>query len=398
MASTPHTVHQTSASAHRFALLDLLRGIAAILVAVFHAPTYLGRWVPARQGYLAVDLFFVLSGFVVAYAYQHRLMHGLRIRDFVAARLIRLYPLFLLGSLFGFTVVVFLIQSSPLQYGGSLLLRQVTATVLFLPYSGSVSPVTNSRLLFPYDVPCWSLACELVANVAFAMLVRRAASWIFAAIAAGSFIAMIMLALPAGNLGGGSDVPTMAIGYARAGYSFFIGVLTYRLFVRGRVRPFGKAASRRMAWGICILAVLALSTPLTRPLIMQTLTVAVFFPAIIYFGALTQLSTTWHKAAAFLGDISYPFYLLHYPVMYLLAIPGAQEHLAPYRRIVAPLLMLGTIAASWLAMRFYDAPIRKRLARYYNAHFTLRANHHPLAAPVGPTSRGKTAEAERDVA
>src|ERR1041385_8149717 len=87
--------------ASRFEALDLLRGLAALAVVAFHVPHIPGTLSLAPRGYLAVDLFFALSGFVLAYAYGAELARGGNIRRFMVQRLIRLYPLYLIALLAG---------------------------------------------------------------------------------------------------------------------------------------------------------------------------------------------------------------------------------------------------------------------------------------------------------
>jgi peptidoglycan/LPS O-acetylase OafA/YrhL len=89
---------------HSFQTLDALRGVAALVVVVHHNhPMF--TWRP-HHGYLAVDLFFVLSGFVLSYAYQDRLDRGWPTIKFLRARLVRLAPLYLLALLFGFFLTI----------------------------------------------------------------------------------------------------------------------------------------------------------------------------------------------------------------------------------------------------------------------------------------------------
>jgi hypothetical protein len=97
-----------SARSHRFHLLDGLRGFAAILVVLYHMPPYLQRWFACPNAFLAVDFFFCLSGFIIAYSYEDRILRGMSFRDFCSSRLIRLYPLYFLGSLFGLISVCIL--------------------------------------------------------------------------------------------------------------------------------------------------------------------------------------------------------------------------------------------------------------------------------------------------
>ena len=142
--------------------LDALRGYAALIVVAFHAGTRTGlSLVPG--GYLAVDLFFVMSGFVIAYSYDHERLQKLGFGGFARVRLIRFYPLYLLGLLLGLVLTVALVRFGN---GPSIALRDVlvafAANALFLP----APPSTLGADMFPLDVPAWSLMLELAINVA----------------------------------------------------------------------------------------------------------------------------------------------------------------------------------------------------------------------------------------
>jgi peptidoglycan/LPS O-acetylase OafA/YrhL len=110
MKTTDQALHVVPSKNHRFLFLDALRGIAALLIVLYHAPKYLGRALPHYSAFLAVDLFFVLSGFVIAFSYENRLLRGLSFRSFVAARLVRLYPVYLLGTVVGFVLLLYILD------------------------------------------------------------------------------------------------------------------------------------------------------------------------------------------------------------------------------------------------------------------------------------------------
>ena len=113
----------------RFHTLDALRGIAAIAVMVYHGGA--NSPVPMPGGYLAADLFFVLSGFVLAHGYEAKLLDSLPLKTFVIARLRRIYPVFWLGALLGCVVL-----------GGSM------TTMVMIP------SITEGGLLFNPIGPC----------------------------------------------------------------------------------------------------------------------------------------------------------------------------------------------------------------------------------------------------
>ena len=103
---------------------------------------------------------------------------------------------------------------------------------------------------------------------------------------------------------------------ARVGYSFFIGVLVYRIYRNNAKRPqFRGVLSWVIAGVICTLVILALTTGLTQPAAAQLAVVAMLFPTLIYFGACVHLSQRWDNISSVLGEMSYPLYLLHIPLL-----------------------------------------------------------------------------------
>ena len=100
-----HTARQPEAAVPAkkvFRLLDGLRGIAALVVVLLHIPQFI-KDDTFPEGYLAVDLFFVISGVVIRQAYEHRLESELSVWRFAWLRIVRLYPLYMLGAMISFT-------------------------------------------------------------------------------------------------------------------------------------------------------------------------------------------------------------------------------------------------------------------------------------------------------
>jgi peptidoglycan/LPS O-acetylase OafA/YrhL len=124
-----------------FNTLDGIRGLAAILVVIFHAEQFFGAR-PFPKSYLAVDVFFLLSGAVVANAYEHRLQSDMSLARFTWLRIVRIYPLYLLGTVLGVVAVIVagskLDASLPLLLGGAVLLLPTLATLIPIQHAGVV--------------------------------------------------------------------------------------------------------------------------------------------------------------------------------------------------------------------------------------------------------------------
>ncbi len=207
-----------------FHTLDALRGIAALGVVMYHIGA--AFWpLAAPGGYLAVDLFFMMSGVVLSHAYEARFRAGMGTVRFMRARLIRLYPLYLLGTLFGIAVTVAsLFGRNSVGWDASSVLQAALLALLFLPnFTGG--PVGQ---LFPLNIPCWSLFFELLVNLLFVL------AWPL--LTTLSLILTIAGYRRSGRLGGtagGSpghrvDDADFLVGLARTVFGFSVGVLIAR--------------------------------------------------------------------------------------------------------------------------------------------------------------------------
>lgn len=310
----------------RFATLDALRGIAAILVMVFHA----GKRSPfeVTGGYLAVDLFFGLSGFVIALAYDQRLREGLGLARFTCNRLIRIYPMYLAGLLLGSVL-----------YGWSL------SPFVLLP------DPTSTKLL-PANVPMWSLLTELIVNVAFALLAIRTGRRGLIGILVLSGGALAWGIVWKGDANAGAFWKDAGIGLLRTVFSFALGVALYRLH-----RHFKPA--RRETWlaGLLLpaLAALLIFAPLDRTG-WDMLCIFVLMPVLLWLGTLWELPRhrLGQQLGQVLGDISFPLYCLHGPIILIMLRRGSESELW--------LSFACLLAAAWAMDRWVDRPLRARLA------------------------------------
>lgn len=323
--------------------LDAMRGVAALMVLVFHRRwtlTHLGP-LPFANAYLAVDFFFVLSGFVIALAYEDRLRAGMPLREFLILRAIRLYPIVILGG-------VLAAISMALIGGGGKGLVASTLVTLGLP-----SPASLSIEPFYPNGPIWSLFFEVLINMAFAVVLRVAPKALPALFGLSAIAWLIMLSRHGLNVGFRFD--TVYWGLARAAFPFGLGVVLYRL--RDRL-----PALRIGFIPVCLILIAALALP---PVVNQTLygglAVLILFPALIVGGLASGPSAGLVGFAAWLGAISFPVYGLHYPLyrmgdhlMIRLGWPRAWE-----------IPIFATLAAvlATVAFYFYDRPVRARLMR-----------------------------------
>jgi peptidoglycan/LPS O-acetylase OafA/YrhL len=338
-----------------FEILDGLRGIAALSVVTFHfmemaISDYSKNFI--AHGFLAVDFFFCLSGFVIAYAYDDRL-EKMGIREFFKSRLIRLHPLVILGTVLG--LITFLFDpfgGHPELYNAGGLALLFLTSILMIPY-----PVVQERAfnLFNLNAPAWSLFWEYIANIVYALVLVRLNKRYLILLFAVSVVVICISDYHAGNLMGGWSGGTFWEGGARVFYSFLAGLIIYR---------FNLIIKNKLGFiGISALLFLSFILPFNKwNWLSEPVVVLLYFPFIVSLGAGAILSETFKKICVFFGNISYPLYMTHYAVIWMFGNYYALHkpdslHLALI--IIAGLIVLPAFA--YLAMVIYDIPLRKYL-------------------------------------
>lgn len=339
----------TTEGGQHFLVLDAMRGVAALMVGCLHAGQLILDQPTLGHAYLAVDFFFCLSGFVVAYAYQGRLRSGMSIADFAARRMIRLWPLIILGAGLGTMVMI---GGDPLKLpvvGETLFLGVLTA--LLLP-GGLLIGIQA----YPPNNPVWSLFFEVVANMLYAATAGLRRKLLFYLSLIFSLVALVLIALVFDGLQhvGYDDLASFLAGFARVCYPFIAGVAIFNLKLY------------RLKWRISTVAILImLTTLLLWPYYMNAYydlaCVLILFPILIILGSASK-PTRFLAVYAFLGEISYPFYLLHQPILRVMKhVPHsvAADALSHYILPAAGILI--AMFCSVLALRLYDLPLRRWL-------------------------------------
>jgi peptidoglycan/LPS O-acetylase OafA/YrhL len=346
-----------------FTTLDGIRGVAAIMVVAYHAAPAFGKGI-AHEQFLAVDLFFVLSGVVIANAYEHRLRSGLSVSSFTRIRIIRLYPLYIFGTAIRLIAIgagLILVGSRSAGNGHQLAAALILA-ILMLP-----DPFGD--LVFPLNPPGWSLFFELLGNIAYASVFRLLKPYVLGAIMAVSALGLagFLYFGPQHDLDIGGTAENLTGGFFRVGYSFFAGVLLFRLFAsqKGTVKDDRRVAF--MPWIILgLVAVMLGAKPQAsiRPY-YEFAVVTLFFPAIIYCALWFEPTGVGERVCKFLGAVSYAVYAIHLPLFHWL-ISGKTERMlhvsveswAPWAGICFVGLLL---AFCWALDKFYDRPLRSFL-------------------------------------
>lgn len=358
-----------------YLLLDGLRGVAALLVLLFHlfeaVAFAAGR---AEQdmfhGFLAVDFFLILSGFVMSYAYDGR-WGEMSVGAFFRRRLIRLHPMVVAGVVFG--AVVFVAQGSVRWDGTQVpwiaVVSGVLLALLLLP-SPLELDVRGNTEMFPLNGPHWSLFFEYLFNVLYALLLRRFSTrvlkiWVVCAAAA---LLGFTVWGPEGTIGCGwsSSPGNMLGGLLRVAVDYPMGLLLARLFHSRR----HSAVDGRWLFVVCsVLLALLFAVPSlgAANVFYELFCMVVVFPLIVWFAArgVVKEGGVANRSLAFLADISYPLYAIHYPLIYLY-IGWINADVHPFGTAVwaTPLALTAiAILLAYLLMRCYDKPLRRWLSR-----------------------------------
>ena len=354
MTDQATSVNFASTKPH-YAILDGLRGIAAICVVVFHfmelvQPDYKNSFI--AHAYLAVDFFFCLSGFVIAYAYDQKLA-SIGLGNFLKMRLIRLHPLVIIGSVIGLLAFVFDPWSNLyVKYTGNLLLMFGLSCIM-IPY-----PLVRERYynLFHLNPPSWSLFFEYIANIIYALVlvrIKKPLLWVLTVLAA---IALFWEAHVSGNLSLGWSGDTMRGGFARMTFSFLAGILVYRSqwLIKSRINF--------AVISLMLIAAFLIPFRESYNAIVEPLVVVIYFPFLLALGAGTQLSAGLKGICNFFGNISYPLYMVHYPfIWWFMSWVEATKPSMSEMTIVTALGTAVLIVFAYAVMRLVDMPIRRWL-------------------------------------
>lgn len=388
------------ASKPRYEILDGLRGVAAVLVVIYHLCEQ--HWGTSQQpfshGHLAVDFFFVLSGFVIGYAYDDRWAKGLTTWEFFKRRIVRLHPMVIAGAVVGLITGLFWMNFEPGGWGS---VEKSFLPVMFI-CACCMIPLTKGGEMFMINGPQWSLFLEYVGNILYATVIRflpkkvfyafvsLAAAWLVyflvfsdmtaASVTGGDQGAMREWLTSGGTLVGGWSITTPQIwkGLTRLIFPFFGGMMLYRM---------GKFIHVKggFLWASLLLIVLFAVPTLgdlttTEPFpgyhmtvnatpwmngLYEAIVVIVMFPIIVSMGAGSPLTgKVISKVCIFLGKISYPIYILHYGFIhmygnYISTAEGKMSFAESWPMALA--VLVGSIALAWVLLKIYDEPVREWL-------------------------------------
>ena len=354
-----------------YGILDGLRGVAALTVVCFHifeafATSHIDQRI--NHGYLAVDFFFILSGFVMGYAYDDR-WKTMSVKEFLKRRFIRLHPMVVLGAVIG--AVMFYTQGCSVWDVSRISVMMLLIATLLSAALIPATPGTEVRgvgEMYPLNGPSWSLFFEYIGNILYAFFIHKlptkALTWLVIAAATG--LGVFAIWGPYGDICVGFSMTgdNMLGGSLRLLFAFSAGLLLSRIFKPVKVKG--------AFWigGVAIVILSAIprvggSEHLWMNGLYDTLCAVVVFPVLVYIGASGKISGRFTNGLCkFLGDISYPLYMVHYPFIYLYYAWVKNNNLTFVDSLPGAIaLFAGSVVLAYLSLKFYDEPVRKFLSK-----------------------------------
>lgn len=396
-----------------FVILDGLRGAAALMVVwyhIFEGFAFAGGTsiTTFNHGYLAVDFFFMLSGFVIAYAYNNRWKAScssrLTLGGFFRRRLIRLHPMVVMGAVIG--TITFLLGGS-LKWDGTqsqplwILAAFLMGMLLIPAYPGAGYDVRGNGEMYSLNGPSWSLFFEYIGNIMYALFVRKlSGKWMAVLVAVmGTLLGWYAIADVStyGMIGVGWTLDTVNFfgGFIRMMFPFTLGMLLWRNFHPIKIGSSIFWIASAALFAVFSVPYIPASDGICLNGVYEIACIAVIFPAIIWLGASQALRAHEEKAASaadgngsantgcircsthtgfaeatnricsFLGELSYPLYIMHYPVMYLFyqwLIKEKIYSLGECWHVVIGIMAL-CVAMAYACLKLYDQPVRRWLGR-----------------------------------
>ena len=327
-----------------FIALDWMRGLAALFVFAMHVEIGVGHTRIFSHGYLAVDLFFIMSGFVISNSYEIKMSRPGGVLKFAITRFIRLYPLSILGSAIGiFTWMIGRIETHSI-------LLVLTCQILLIPQ------LWQGSTLFLLNSVHWSLMLEVLANTAHACLLRKLPTPVVAMIAFFGWLLLVASACYWGSLSVGYARNNALGGVARLVFGYASGITLQRFRASGRTPQLRPAPVL-----VAVLPVLLLvpAIPALDKLWFADVVVVTLLPAIVIVALSGDVPASLHRAARAFGELSYPLYAIHLPLliagMYVARFfwPTGAASFVALGGVVS-----GLVGVALLAQHFYDVPVR----------------------------------------
>lgn len=345
-------------AAPRFLVLDAMRGLAALMVLFRHLPdTQLRSFTPASH--LAVDFFFMLSGFVIVHRYGEMLARERAVGRFMRARLTRLLPLNIAALAPAALVFALLPGAGGDPVSPALLALALAVGAVFVPMPPGLW--VDDAEIFPLNPPVWSLGYELAVNLAFALALPLLAGRRLGAALALAAAALVVAGIAANGLDWGVSAAGAPVAAARVSFAFLAGVALHRAWARGRFARWNRP------WLATAMLTAALMLPADGGdrMLADLVSVLLIFPAVIALATHPIAQPRLAAMAALSGRLSYPLYVMHGPLLFAAVATSHALGGGAFSRFGlagSAVLIALALAAAHLGERWIDAPARRRLS------------------------------------
>ena len=349
----------------RYVFLDGCRGVAAICVMLFHSSQIFGIYT-FQSAYFAVDFFFMLSGYVLYKAYYDR--PRINLEQFLLLRIVRLYPNFLFGLIFGSIILYFMSTMGYSNFSPNQILSSFFINIVYIPYFNHQIIINHFHLCSFYQShPSWSLFFEMAASAIFIPIARKTTNYIgIVAVFALAFTLWIGFFddLGRGRIGltfaGGAFSETFIGGFPRVFFNFVVGILLAR--IPSSSREWRKPQIISVILLCLLVAWFIVPDFATGKSIYYLMSILVIFPLLIFYGSGLEIEDSLIGTMSnFLGWLSYPLYCLHFPVTRLVQMLIVIGAIKPDSAILASTAI--SIILSVIICKFADEPLRKYFSR-----------------------------------
>ena len=366
-----------------YELLDGLRGVAAILVLFYHifegfsfaeVTNGAGDGIirTLNHGHIAVDFFFILSGFVISYAYDDR-WNKMNTWQFFKRRLIRLHPMLIMGAIIGclaFASVGFERWDGSTAPTGWVMTALLLTMFMIPAVPGVPYEVRGNGEMFPLNGPGWSLFFEYIGNISYALFMRRMSTRILT-----TFTILLGIAHAWFFIGNVSGYDMIGVGWTIDKVNFWGGLVRMLFpFSMGMLiaRTFKPRKVKGAFWICSVTLVVLFSVPyiassgaISLNSLYEFICIAFIFPMLVWLGACGTASGTTGKMNRVLGELSYPLYIVHYPIMYIFYAWLIKNNIYTLDNClgVAALVIVSSIALAFLCLKLYDEPVRRWLTK-----------------------------------
>lgn len=290
--------------APRLFQLDGLRGIAAFMIVFYHLDIVYRIHGHFVRGYLFVDMFFLLSGFVLAVSTEKKLNAGIGAFEFTRARFVRLWPLVAVGAGVAVVRAFWIGMADPLT-----LLLWLALDLVMLPSLAGSGP------FYRYNGPQWTLFYELLANFLHALALKKVPTWAMLVLAAvmGAWLIHTVQLHKTDTMG--VDAPTWKtwwMALPRVFFSYVLGVWIGRKYKDGARTP---GLPWWLAMALPVLGIAMVPQLPLSPAHGDLVFVMLFLPLVMWLVAMSHPPQAMKAPMEWLGNFSLPLYCVHLTVL-----------------------------------------------------------------------------------